>query len=57
MDLGGREGKVPVPAERLWWRQGDPAVVDGCYAQADISAENDDGQPNYRFFFVQNPSA
>lgn len=45
-DFGGRQRKVPVSGECLGRRQRDPAVVDGCDGQSDISAQDDACDPN-----------
>jgi len=40
VDFCGREREIPVSGEGFWWRQGDPAIVDCSYAEADIAAED-----------------
>lgn len=41
VDLCRGKREIPISHERLWWRQGDPSVVDGRETKANISTEND----------------
>jgi len=46
MYLCAGEGEVPIPSKCFRWREGDPTVVDGCYSQTDVAAENYGGEPD-----------
>jgi hypothetical protein len=47
MNLGRWQREVPVTGEGLWRRQRDPPVVDGGNAEANVAAQNDEGEPYY----------
>lgn len=46
MNFGAWNGKIPIPRQCLGRWKGDPSVIDGRNAQADVSSQDDGRQPD-----------